>query len=38
MFGEVRYETKLTQTTSLREAIHAFADLEVYSVVVEERL
>ena len=35
MFCEVRDEPKLAKTTSLREAVHAFADLEVDSIVVE---
>ena len=38
MFSKMRDETKLTETTSLRESIHAFAYLEVDSIVVEERL
>jgi hypothetical protein len=38
VFSQMRDETKLTETTSLRESIHAFAYLEVDSIVVEERL
>jgi hypothetical protein len=38
MFSEVRDESKLAQTTSLREPVHAFANLEVASIVVEEGL
>ena len=38
MFSKMRDEAKLTETTSLRESIHAFAYLEVDSIVVEERL
>ncbi len=35
VFFEVRDEPKLAKTTSLREAVHAFTDLEVDSIVVE---
>jgi hypothetical protein len=38
VFGEVRDEPKLAQTTSLRETVHAFSDLEVDCIVVEEGL
>jgi hypothetical protein len=38
VFCEVRYQAKLTKAVSLREAIHTLPDLEVDSVVVEERL
>ncbi len=38
MICEVRDKAQLAQTTSLREFVHAFANLEVDSVVVEERL
>ncbi len=38
VFREVRDEPKLAQTTSLREAVHTFSDLEVDCIVVEERL
>jgi hypothetical protein len=38
MFSKMRDEAKLTETTSLRESIHAFAYLEVDSIVVEKRL
>ena len=38
MFSKMRDEAQLTETTSLRESIHAFAYLEVDSIVVEERL
>ncbi len=38
VFREVRDEPKLAQTTSLREAIHTFSDLEVDCIVVEEGL
>jgi hypothetical protein len=37
MFCKVRDKAQLAQTTSLRESVHAFANLEVDSVVVEER-
>ncbi len=38
VFCEVRDEPKLAQTTSLREAVHAFLDLEVDGIVVEKGL
>jgi hypothetical protein len=38
MFREVRDKAKLAQTTSLRESVHAFLNLEVDSIVVEARL
>ena len=38
VFCEVRDEPKLAQTTSLRETVHAFSDLEVDCIVVEEGL
>jgi hypothetical protein len=38
VFSKVKDEAQLTETTSLRESIHAFAYLEVDSIVVEERL
>ncbi len=38
VFCEVRDEPKLAQTTSLREAEHAFSDLEVDGIVVEQEL
>ena len=38
VFCEVRDEPKLAQTTSLREAVHAFSDLEVDGIVVEQGL
>ncbi len=38
VFCEVRYQAKLTEAASLREAVHALPDLEIDIIVVEERL
>ncbi len=38
VFSQMRDEAKLTETTSLRESVHAFAYLEIDSIVVEQRL
>jgi hypothetical protein len=35
---KARDEPTLAQTTSLREAVHAFSDLEVDGIVVEQGL